>query len=99
MDSCPAENSAWWVTAAAVPEAAHSAVELVWVAVEDLAVVAGPEKEVEVEEAPERGTQGQRVSAGCRECVRAFQTAPDWETEDGMQAEGRRWGQRHQSGR
>lgn len=50
-DSCPAENSAWWVTAAAAPEAAHSAVGLVWQAVEELSVVAGAEEEVE--EAPE----------------------------------------------
>lgn len=85
--------------AAAAPAAAHSAVGLVWKAVEELTVVAGAEVGLEVEEAPELGPQGQRASAGCRECERAFQTAPGWATEDGMQAEGRRWEQTHQLGR
>lgn len=74
-----------------------AAVGLVWKAVEELAVVAGAG--LEVEEAPEGGNQGQRASAGCKECARAFQTAPDWETEDGKQAAERRWGQTHQLGR
>lgn len=51
VDSCPAESSAWLVTAVAAPEAAHSAVGLVWEAVEELAVVAGVG--LGVEEAPE----------------------------------------------
>lgn len=55
VDSCPAESSAWWVTAAAAPapEAAHSAVVLVWKAVEELTVVAGAAAGLEFEEAPE----------------------------------------------
>lgn len=54
VDSCPAESSAWWATAVvAAPEAAHSAVGLVWKAVEELAVVAGVEAGLEVEEGPE----------------------------------------------
>lgn len=53
VDSCPTESSAWWVTAAAAPEAAHSAARLVWKAAEELAVVAGAEAGLEVEEAPE----------------------------------------------
>lgn len=45
------------------------------------------------------GLLGQRASAGCRECVRACPSAPDWQTEGGRRSGGRGQGQKHLRGR
>lgn len=95
--SCRAEGSAWWATAVVV-------VAVVLVAEQTVARPAGTDAWVEVasaeiEEDPGLGLLGLKASAGCRECVKVSQAAPDWQTEDGRRFGERGRAQTHLQGR